>query len=96
MFFFTFQFDPSPIAPGIVSPKPLHLLPVLSCAFKIVIFTYGETLKSCSDCLNKEGEDHPQWIPISRQKAEFIQSEPVTELGREAETPKSQPNAVQL
>ena len=94
-FFFTFQFDPSPMPAGVVSPEPPHLLPVQCCAFKIILFTYGKAPETHSDCLNKERkDDHSQWIAISRQEAKFIQSEPVTELGREAETPKSQPNAV--
>lgn len=87
--FSTFQFDASTMPAGIISPEPLHVLPVQCCAFKIILFTYGKAPES-----QRKKYGHPQWVAISRQEATFIQSEPVTELGREAETPKSQPNAV--
>lgn len=51
--FFTFQFDPSTVPAAVVSPEPLHLLPVQCCAFKIILFTSGKPPESLSDCLNK-------------------------------------------
>jgi len=46
--FFTFQFDPSTVLAGTISPEPLHLLPVQCCVLKILLFTYGNTPESRS------------------------------------------------
>lgn len=52
--FSTFQFDASTMPAGIISPEPLHLLPVQCCAFKIILFTYGKAPESHSVFLNRE------------------------------------------
>lgn len=95
--FFTFYFDVKTLSVGSISSEPFLLLPIFCrcCAFKLKLFIYSLASESCTDSINKEWKDcHPLSVAICRQEAKFIWAESVAELGRKAETSRSQPNAV--